>query len=710
MPANPMHTIMNPTSIAIVGASNNLVKMGTIQYLNLIASGFQGDILPVHPTEKEVLGKRAYPSIKDLPCAPDLAVLVVPTKLVPEMLEGFGEIGTKHAIIISAGFRETGETGQGLETVVADIAERYDMRFLGPNCVGIINTQLPLNLTVHPALDSNGKLGIASQSGTYVTQTLPYLHKHGIAVSKAISIGNGTSIDIVDCLEYLGEDESTTAIALYIEGIARASEFLRAARRISSRKPIVAQYVGGTEAGARAGSSHTGAMAGPDYVYDGLFEQAGIIRVDSIEEVYKTGWVFASQPPLKGNQIAIVTNSGGPGTAIATTCNKLGLDVPEFSTGIQEEVGKLIAGHASARNPVDMTFDLNMKTLAETIPRIVFGADEIDGVIIHGIIDTGFLDNIYAIISKVMSMPENNLLKLPVTDLEPLVHMPSQYEKPLITSSFFDEDDHSVGVLRKKGVPVFDSPEKAAAAMGALYKHYFVRNRPDAEEMPYPEMPEEAKGIMDAVETKALDEYRAKKILRAYGIPTTEERLVQTFDEVLEGSQTIGYPVALKVCSPHIMHKTEQGMVHLDITNDDALKRAFSAIRKKDSDSPLLVSEMLKGDREFMAGMSYFPGFPPCIMFGLGGIFTEALKDNAIRLAPLSHNDARAMMESLSSHVLLGSYRRMVPVDKDALASILVNLGHLAIHFPQIKEIDLNPIIIVNGKPKVADALFVMET
>ncbi|MBT8490876.1 MAG: acetate--CoA ligase family protein, partial [Deltaproteobacteria bacterium] len=482
------------------------------------------------------------------------------------------------------------------------------------------------------------------------------------------------------------------------------------ARKISSRKPIVAQYVGGTEAGARAGSSHTGAMAGPDYVYDGLFEQAGIIRVDSIEEVYKTGWVFASQPPLKGNRIAILTNSGGPGTAIATTCNKLGLDVPEFSDGIQEEVNKLIAGHASARNPVDMTFDLNMKTLAETIPRIVFGADEIDGVVIHGIIDTGFLNTIYAIISKVTSMPESNLSKLPVTDLEPLVHMPSQYEKPLITSSFFDEDDHSVGVLRKKGVPVFDSPEKAAAAMGALYKHYFVRKRPAVEEVQYPEMQEEAKSIMDLAETKALDEYRAKKVLKAYGIPITDERLVQTFDEALAGSHTIGYPVALKVCSPHIMHKTEQGMVHLDITDDDALNRAFSAIREKDSDSPLLVSEMLKGDREFMAGMSYFPGFPPCIMFGLGGIFTEALKDNAIRLAPLSQSDARAMMESLSSNVLLGSYRRMVPVDKDALASILVNLGHLAIHFPQVKEIDLNPIIIVNGKPKVADALFVMET
>jgi acyl-CoA synthetase (NDP forming) len=256
MSRNPLHTIMNPSSIAIVGASNNLFKMGTIQYLNLIAGGYQGEVLPVHPKEKSVLGKKAYPSIADLPHEPELAVLVVPTGLVPEMLEDFGAIGTKHVIIISAGFRETGETGYELETRVSEIAERYGMRFLGPNCVGIINTQLPLNLTVHPVLDMNGKLAIASQSGTYVTQTLPYLHKHGIALSKAISIGNGTSIDIVDCLEYLGEDEATTAIALYIEGITRAGDFLAVAREISARKPIIAQYVGGSEAGARASSSH----------------------------------------------------------------------------------------------------------------------------------------------------------------------------------------------------------------------------------------------------------------------------------------------------------------------------------------------------------------------------------------------------------------------------------------------------------------------
>jgi len=708
MSENPLTLIMNPTSIAITGASSNLLKMGTIQYLNLIASGFQGDIFPVHPKEKKILGKKAYPSIAALPYAPDLAVLVVPTRLVPDMLEEFGRLGTRYAIIISAGFRETGETGHCLEVEITEIARKYNMRFVGPNCVGIINTQLPLNLTVHPVLDHDGSLGLASQSGTYVTQTLPYLHKHGVKLSKAISIGNGTNIDIVDCLEYLGDDDSTKAIALYIEGISRAGKFLDVARKISRRKPIIAQYVGGTEAGARAGSSHTGAMAGPDYVYDGLFQQAGIIRVDSIEEVYKIGWALASQPPLTGERIAILTNSGGPGTGIAMTCNKYGLDVPVFSQRVREEISKLIAGHASARNPVDMTFDLNMVTLSETIPRIIFSADEIDGVIIHGIIDTGFLDNIYPLVTQVLNIPDDEVMRLPESDLGALIDMPTRYEKPLIISSFFDNGDHCVRFFHETEVPVFDAPEKAGRAMGALYEHYHIRKRRISDPLGG-NIPEEAENSLALADTEDFDEYRAKKVLKAYGIPTTDEGLVLTLDEALEQAHAIGYPVAVKVCSPHILHKTERGMVHLNVDNDKALKTAFAAIRKQEANTPILVSEMLAGNREFMAGMSYFPGFPPCIMFGLGGIFTEALKDNAIRLAPLSFDDALSMMDSIAASDLLGPYRGMPPVDREMFASILVSLGQLALHFPRIREIDLNPVIIVDGKPKVVDALFIME-
>ncbi len=700
---------MNPSSIAFVGASNNVAKMGSLQCLNLIHSGFSGDILFVHPKEETVLGRKAYPAIGDLPCAPDLAVLVVPTGLVPEMLEEFGKLGTRYAVIISGGFKETGEVGKDLEHRISDIARRYGIRFVGPNCVGIINTQLPLNITIVPVQGGAGKLGIASQSGTYVTQTLPYLHKHGITISKAISIGNGASIDIVDCLEYLGDDEQTTAIALYIEGIKRAGDFLNVARRISRRKPIVAQYVGGTEAGARAVSSHTGSMAGPDYVYDGLFKQAGIIRVDTIEDVYAMGWTLASQPPLEGSRIGILTNSGGPGTGIAGTCNKHGLDIKEFSDGVQQKIRQFLPGYASAKNPVDLTFHTEMSAMTEKIPRVLFEADEIDGVIIHGIMDTGWIDMLYPMMEPMIDISRNDFLEMRKADISKLTDLSFRHGKPLVISTFLGEEDHALRSFNKNGIPTFDSPERAGRAMAALYEHFLIRNRTDDEPVTDMKIPENVERMVTRVTTKAFDEYTAKQILKAYNIPTTNEALADTIEEAIGHAHSIGYPVVLKGCSPYIMHKTEQEMVSLGIEDDESLKRAFVTIRKKDKNSPILVSEMLSGDREFMAGMTYAPGFPPCVLFGLGGVFTEALKDNALCLAPLSRRDAVAMMETISSRALLGPYRGMKPVDKDAVAAILVALGCLALDFPQIREIDLNPIIITDGMPRVADALFIQD-
>ena len=701
---NPLQFIMAPSSIAIVGASNNATKMGTIQCLNLIHSGFKGDILPVHLKEKVVLGKTAYPSIEKLPYAPELAVLVVPTALVPGMLEHFGRIGTRFAVIITAGFKETGSKGLALEEEVNRIAEKYGIRFLGPNCLGIINTWLPLNMTVSPVADHQGKLSLASQSGTYVAQTLPYLHRHGIALSKAISVGNEANIDIVDCLEYLGADESTKAIGLYIEGIRRASRFLEVARAVSRKKPIVAQYVGGTEAGARSGSSHTGAMAGPDYVYDGLFEQAGIIRVDTIEEVYKVGWALASQPPLKGRRIAILTNSGGPGTAMATTCNKYGLEVPEFSPAVQARVAKHIPGHASPRNPVDLTFHVDMGGITRDIPTDLMRAEEIDGLIIHGIMDTGFFQVIYPIIKDFVGLPKEEFIQAVTLDLEPLAAMPSTYGKPLMISSFFDRSDHAIQAFHARGIPVFDSPEKAARAMAALYQYRRITTMDTTLPEPW-DIPPKALSLMRS--TDVFDEYSAKQLLKAYGIPTVRETLAHTLEEALEAAEHIGYPVALKVCDPRIQHKTEQGLVRLNIKDAPEFMKAFRSLRRKAPGAPILVAQMLKGEKEFMAGVNSYPGFPPCVLFGLGGIFTEAFRDFSIRLAPLSSHDARAMMGAITARSLLGAYRGLPAVDAKAMADLLMALSQLALHFPEIAEIDLNPIIVVDGVPKVADALIV---
>ncbi len=700
---------MNPSSIAIVGASNNITTMGTIQLFNLLNSGFSGEIFPVHPKEEKVLGRRAYASVDDLPYAPDLAVLVVPTRLVPEMLDAFGRLGTTHAVIITAGFKETGETGKGLEHAIVEIAHTHGIRFLGPNCLGIINSHLPLNITVAPLLDIRGKFSLASQSGTYVAQTVNYLHKNGIVLNKAISVGNEANIDLSDCLAYLGDDDTTRAIGLYIEGIRDAGKFLEIARKVSRTKPVIAQYVGGTEAGARSGSSHTGAMAGPDYIYDGLFEQAGIIRVDTIEEVFRTGWALATQPPLQGRRIAVLTNSGGPGTGISTTCNAHGLEVPEFSETLQNKISNYLPGHASAKNPVDLTFHIDMGALTEKIPRELFASDEIDGVIIHGIMDTGFIDLLYPYMKNHMDITRETFLKNAEISLDPLLDMPQANKKPLMISSFFGQEDHCMRVFHEKGVPTFDSPEKTAKAMAALYRHLKIRTRAQSEPIRSEHIPAGAQDIIGKSKSPGLDEYQAKRLLMAYGIPATREELAQSFDQAKRSAHTLGYPVVLKACSPDIAHKTEAGLVHLNIKDEHALKTAYTAVNDNGSNKAVLISEMIAGDREFMAGISRHEGFPPCVMFGLGGIFAEAYNDFTLRLAPLSLDDAMEMINNISARAVIGSYRNMPPVDSHAMANILISLSQIALDFPGIKEIDLNPIIIQHGKPTVADALIITE-
>ncbi len=303
MSENPLHLLMNPKSIAVVGASNDPMKMGTLQALSIVKDGYNGYFYPINLTEKTVLGHKAYTAAEDLPEVPDLVVLIVPNKAITALLENFGKIGTKRAIIITAGFKETGATGLDLEKKINEIAGRYGIRFVGPNCMGIINSQISLNTTILPITKEPGILGFASQSGTYVTQSLPYLRSKGIRFSKAISLGNEANIDVVDALEYLGEDEQTTAVILYIEGIRDGKRFIEVARKVTRHKPVVAQYVGGSASGARAGSSHTGAMAGPDFLYNGILKQAGIIRVGSIEDLYMHGWTLATQPPLRGRRV-----------------------------------------------------------------------------------------------------------------------------------------------------------------------------------------------------------------------------------------------------------------------------------------------------------------------------------------------------------------------------------------------------------------------
>lgn len=709
MTENPLKALMNPRSIATVGAGNNPTKMGTIQALSILKDGFKGKFYPVHPKDKTVLGHKAYPSVLDLPEAPDLAVFIVPTEMVTGLMEDFGKIGTKRAVVITAGFRETGAEGLVLEGQLKEITRRYGIRFLGPNCIGLVNSALPLNITVMPLLGPPGLLGMASQSGTYITQTLGLLRRRGIRFSKAISLGNEADIEINEALAYLGEDEQTRAIALYIEGLQDPAGFLEVARQITPHKPIVAQYVGGTAAGARAGSSHTGALAGPDHLYDGLFKQAGIIRVHSVEDLYGLGWSLATQPPLKGKRIGVITNSGGPGTAMSDTLNAGGLEVPVFSEELQEKIRPLIPKQGARGNPVDLTFFLNAEAIGVAIPELVMQSGEIDGIVLHGAMGTGFMEEIHIHAEDLFGMPRDTFLDAFREDLRPAVTLPQKYGLPFIVSSFLDEyDDYNVA-YREHDVPVYDSPEKTARAMNILWEYRQIQQRAPAESAPLPPVEKEVAAVIAAAleqDAPILDEYSSKRVLAAYGIPISNEGLARSVGEAVEQARRVGYPVVLKGCSTEIAHKTGKGLIRLQLKDDEAVEQAFEAIREAGGkEIPVLVAQMVGGDRELVAGALQQPGFGPCVMFGLGGIFTEVLRDTVFRLAPLDRPAALEMLEAIRAKDLLGEFRGMPAADKEALAGILQKVGNLLLLHPEIKEIDLNPIILDGARPVVVDAL-----
>jgi acetate---CoA ligase (ADP-forming) len=712
MSYNPLHQLMNPKSIATVGAGNNPMKMGTMHALSIIKDGYRGKFYPVHQKDEIVLGHRAYSSVLDLPETPDLALFVVPTDQVVPLLDDFGKIGTKYAVIITAGFRETGPEGKLQEERLKETAAKYGIRFLGPNCIGLINSQISLNMTVFTNTAAPGMLGMASQSGTYVTQTLPYLEKRGIRFSKAISVGNEADIDIVDVLEYLGDDKETKAIALYIEGIKDGRRFIETAQKITPHKPVIAQYVGGSAAGARAGASHTGSMAGPDSLYDGVFKQAGIIRVNSIEDLYGQGWALATQPPLKGNRVAVVTNSGGPGTAIANACDQGGLEVPLFSKGLQEQIRAHILSHASSANPVDLTFHLDPHVLSVIVPEIIINSGEVDGIIFYGVMSSGTMKLIYSHIREAAgNITLDQLLANFERDLTDTVSLPWKHKIPVTVSSFFDREDNYTAAYQDHNIPVFDAPEKAAQGMVSLLRYKEIKERETGSACIPLKSAEAESIIQQALQNgrKSLDEFAAKRIMAAYGIPVTAEKLVHSSSEAVNVACSLGFPVAVKACAAEIMHKTERGLVWLNMRDEIEVRHAFAAIRDSaGANTPVLVSEMVKGNREFTAGMARFPGFGPGILFGLGGVYTEALKDVTFRVAPLSTAEALEMVYDIKAKALLREFRGMPAVDTAAIAQILQAIGSISLLHPEITEIDVNPIIISADKPVVADALVIL--
>ena len=482
MNPHPLEKILAPESVVFLGASRNINTMGTFQLLQLLHGGYEGRIYPVHPTETELFGLKTYPSVADVPEAADTAVMVLPTHIVPDILAECGEKGIRHASIISGGFEEVGGGGPGLQLRIRDVAARYGITFNGPNCIGVINTRGKYNITWFPYPGEPGPVGLASQSGSYTCHTLNHITNLGSGLSKAISLGNEAVLDVVDCLDYFENDPETKSIALYIEGIRRGRAFVETARRVSRTKPITALYVGGTEAGARSGASHTAVLAGDDAVYDGILRQAGVIRARTIEELFDWSWVLAVQPPMPGDNAAIVGNSGGPGTSMADAAERLGLAVPPFPADLQRKILKYLPATASAANPIDLTFTMNMTLLFfDTLPNLLLNRDFIHGMMVYGVFDTDIFVRQAEAAGSLDTSPMKAAAQMGDMFAASFAKMPAKYGKPIVGASFFTRNEYaSIRRLQDSGIPFLPTPERAAAALWALRERALILKRLDA--------------------------------------------------------------------------------------------------------------------------------------------------------------------------------------------------------------------------------------
>ena len=473
---HPLTLMMNPSSLAFWGASNNPTKMGTIQLTNVLESGYRGTVYPIHPSESTVLGLPAFKSITDVGRPVDLAQLTLPTEVVPRVLDECGRAGIRRAIVISGGFREvTDGSGRELEREIKEIADRYGIRFLGPNCVGIFNSLCSLNSTTIPRPPGGGKIAFASQSGAYTSMINPLLRSQGIRMCQTISVGNEADIDLTDCLEYLKDKPEIQAIGLYVEAIRRPREFIRAAKETVSKKPVVAIYVGGGEAGSRASLSHTGALTGPDEVYDGLFQQAGVIRADDLDQMLDLIWALSSAPLPAGDRMAVISNSGGPGTSLAYHVEKAGLSVPLFSDGLSERLNAVTGRLAFVRNPIDLTFEMDL-FLFKQLLEMVFDSGEVDGALLYGIFGwSDFMVNLEARFPHIKQMQGDWESKYK-DFLDQLAGVPKAYGKPLFVMSFSPASSASIRPLTEQDIPVFSSASRAARAMRALLDYRIIRD------------------------------------------------------------------------------------------------------------------------------------------------------------------------------------------------------------------------------------------
>ena len=680
-----MKELFEPSCIAIIGAAREETKIGHIVLKNLIDSGFPGKLFPINPKSSEILGLKSFGSILDIPGPVDMAVICVPNEYVPDVVENCGRKGVNAVIIITAGFKEMGKEGAELERRVAEIRLRYGMRILGPNCLGVINTHAKMNATFTKNYPRSGPIAITSQSGAICSTLLDWSSEVKVGFSKFISVGNKVDIDEADLLEYLRDDPMTKVIGMYIEGTERGIDFMRQAALTSMTKPVIVLKSGRTSSGAKAASSHTGALSGSDKVYEAALSQSGTIRVKTLEEMLDLLLVFANLPPLKPGGVAIVTNAGGLGVLAADSCGDYGLSMVTFSPETIQKLKSNLPEEANLYNPVDVIGDADAKRYEFAI-RTVMDDPSVSSVLVL-LAPTDLVD-----IASVANL---------------LAGFANKEIKPLVATFVGGVDAmKGVHILRQAGVPHYESPDRSVRALSAMTEYQKSLNaKTKTQTMKVEGNVTMVRELLDQVKAEgrlSLSESEGKAILKAYGIPVPFEGVARTEEEAVQLADKIGYPVVLKIESRDISHKTDVGGVVVGVVSADEVRKQFSLLLSKVSSMAprariggASVQQMLSG-REVIIGMVRDDSFGPVITFGLGGIFVEVMKDVTQRIAPLSNEDIDDMIHSIKAYTILTGARGKRPADIAALKDVINRMAQIAQDFPEISELEINPVIVMD--------------
>lgn len=678
-----LECIFRPKSIAVIGASATPGKIGHEIVHNLVTARFNGKVFPINPRADVVYSIKAYPSVLDVPDGIDMAVVVVPKEFSLDVVKQCVRKEVRGLVVITAGFKETGEAGAGLERELTRLVRDHGMRMVGPNCMGVINTDpdVRMNASFARTYPSHGKTAFISQSGALGEAILDYSVETGIGLSKFVSLGNRADVTSNDVLEYLLDDASVELVLLYLESFGNPRNFSRIARELSREKPIIAVKSGRTKAGARAASSHTGSLAGMDIAVDVLFEQCGVLRADTIEEVFDVAKAFVGQPRPAGPNVAILTNGGGPGILATDALVGRGLNMADFTEETRRELAGFLSEDAAVGNPVDMTGSGAPGDFGKALD-VMLGDPGVDSALVI-VVMPAFLDA-KAVARSVIKTREKHPEKLVLTCF--------------MTGS---EDDTGVlGVLREADVPVYTYPESAALALAGLERYRRWLTKPQGKIVEFDVEQDLAVSVLEKAHSdgrKLLTVAESQQVLAAYGIEVADSEKVEDEGAAVAFAKEHGYPLVLKIVSSKISHKSDSGGVVLNIRDEESLRKEYVGMRERfsrDQVEAILVQEMVEGVAETVIGTTLDPTFGPLLMFGLGGIYVEVLKDVVFKMYPLTDLDAGDMIRSIKGYKLLTGYRGKDPADLAKLEETLLRVSQLTGDFPQIRSLEMNPFMV----------------